>query len=209
VIPHGIPPGFRQKDPDSDVLDRFSLPSRFLFSVSNVARYKNQVELVRGYAAADATTEMPPLYLAGKTVDRSYANKLASCIENHKLTDKIHRMGYVDRSFLPDIHAASMGFVFSSACENAPISILEAMGCGAPIVCSDAASMPEMCDDAAIYFDPYDPTDIAEKLISLVTDDARRERLACESANRAGRYSWAKAAAQTEELFRNVLTDRA
>jgi len=205
VIPHGVPNHFEPKDPDPAVRERYDLPESFLLSVSNIARYKNQRELIDGYVAANEQVEMPPLYLAGKAVDEDYAAKLTACIDSHGIDEKVRLLGFVDHGDLPDLHSASTGFVFSSACENAPITLIEALACGVPVACSNAASMPEICGDAAMYFDPDDPADIADTLVEFVTDDGARDRLGEAALERADRYSWDRAAHETHDLFASVL----
>jgi len=205
VIPHGVPSGFAPKDPDYSTLQKYDLPDSFLLSVSNIARYKNQFELLQGYAAAAERVEMPPLCLAGKIVDDDYLKKIENCIDRLGIGDQVHRLGFVAHEDLPDLHAASMGFVFSSACENAPITLIEALACGTPVVSSNATSMPEICGDAAIYFDPNDTADIADTLIRFVTEDRIRDRLGDLALERADQYSWERAARETHELFSDIL----
>jgi glycosyltransferase involved in cell wall biosynthesis len=205
VIPHGVPSRFSSKEADPSTLRTYNLPKSFLLSVSNVARYKNQCELLEGYAAANKRIEMPPLCLAGKTVDEDYAREVAIRIDELGISHKVRRLGFVAHDDLPDLHAASTGFVFSSACENAPITLIEALACGTPIACSNATSMPEICGDAAIYFDPDSPADIADTLVQFVTDDETRDRLGKAALERADRYSWERAARETHELFTTVL----
>lgn len=205
VIPHGVPDGFEPVDPDPDVVAAYGLPSRFLLSVSNVARYKNQVELVEGYARAiDGLDDPPALALAGKVVDREYDESLRERVEELGVGDLVVRMCYVDHDDLPALHAASSGFVFSSACENAPMTLIEALACGSPIACSDAASMPEICGEAALYFDPYDPADIATALRTLITSPERRSDLSSAALERASAFSWSWAAEQTLAVFEDV-----
>lgn len=208
VVPRGIPDRFEPKIPNPGIIDKYSLPEDFLLSVSNIARYKNQLELVTGYAEAMEETEMPPLYLAGKTVDEDYARELDQYIQSMGVSDSIHRMGFVNRSELPDLHAASTGFVFSSACETAPITVIEALACGSPIACSNATSIPEICGDAALYFDPYDSSNIAKTLVQFVDHDEKRAALSDAALERAERFSWERAAQKTYEIFAEVLQQK-
>lgn len=204
VVPRGIPDGFEPKTPDPEIVDKYSLPEDFLLSVSNIARYKNQLELVTGYAKAMEKTEMPSLYLAGKTVDEDYARELDQHIQSMGVSESIQRMGFIDRDELPDLHAASTGFVFSSACETAPITVIEALACGSPIACSNTTSIPEICGDAALYFDPYDSSDIAETLVQFVNQEETREALSDAALKRVGRFSWERAAQKTYDIFEEV-----
>jgi glycosyltransferase involved in cell wall biosynthesis len=205
VIPHGVPDGFEPTEPGPALFDRYDLPERFLLSVSNLVPYKNLVELVEGYARATAHTDLPPLCIAGKTIDPAYERAIRERIASHDLREDIRLLGYVDHDDLPAIHTASDLFVFSSVCENAPVSVVEALACGATITTSDAASMPEICGDAAVYFDADDPDSIAATLASLWDDTERRERLSAAALERAKQFSWERAARETSKLFEHIV----
>ena len=59
------------------------------------------------------------------------------------------------------------------------------MSCGTPIVCSDTTAMPETCEDAAIYFDPYNVNDIADKMNLILKNDILRDEMSKKSIIRA------------------------
>jgi glycosyltransferase involved in cell wall biosynthesis len=188
VIPHGIPDGFEPTEPSPDLFGRYNLTDQFLLCVSNIVEYKNLVELVEGYALARDEVSLPALCIAGKTVDSDYERAIRECIETYQLTDQVRLLGFVDHDNLPALHTASEMFVFSSVCENAPVSVVEALACGSTIATSDSASMPEICGNAAEYFDANDPSSIAETLVSLWENPQRREQLSMAARERAKRF---------------------
>lgn len=206
VIPHGVPDGFTTVEPDKEVLQSYGLPEEYLLSVSNVARYKNQIQLVEGYArACRQTDEVPALCLVGKVVDSGYSAELDSRIRSLGIENRVRRIGFVDHDDLPHLHSASTGFLFSSACENAPITLIEALACGSAIACSNVMSMPEICGDAALYFDPHDPADIADSIITLAIEPGIRRDLRQTALDRAEQFSWTEAAQETANLLDQVL----
>jgi len=205
VVPHGVPNGFEPTDPTPGLFDRYDLPERFLLCVSNLVPYKNLVEVVEGYARATAETDLPPLCLAGKTIDPAHEWAIRERIAAHGLGDSVRLLGFVDHDDLPALYTASDLFVFSSVCENAPVTVVEALACGATIATSDAASMPELCGDTAAYFDADDPDSIATTLVSLWEDPQRRERLSVAARDRAAAFSWDRAARETSKLFEHVV----
>jgi glycosyltransferase involved in cell wall biosynthesis len=73
------------------------------------------------------------------------------------------------------------------------------MASGTPCLVSDAASLPEVCEDAALYINPFSVEDIAEKLLQIAGDEALREKLRTAGLQQAQRFSWDKAA---EEMAR-------
>lgn len=205
VVLHGVPECFEPVEPTPDIYRQYDLPPSFLLCVSNVSRYKNFVELVDGYAVAHERTDIPPLCIAGSVIDKAYAREIRRRIERHGLSDDVRFLGYIDHDDLPSLHAAAEYFVFSSACENAPISLVEALACGDAIAASNVASMPEFCEDAAVYFNPYDPDDIGETLAALWEDKTLRDRLQSRALDRATDFDWDEAAHKTDNLFVDLL----
>lgn len=204
VIQHGIPEGFQSPTPETSVLEQYGLPERYLFSVSNIVRYKNIRELVIGYARARKQADLPPLYLAGRTYDSQYEHEIRETIHDYGLSDQVVLMGYVDHDDLPSLYAGCDGFVFSSTCENAPVTLIEALACETAIATSNRASMPEICRDAALYFDPEDTRQIADTLVELCTDPDERKRLRTAAGDRATDFTWEQAAQKTSILFNNL-----
>ena len=82
---------------------------------------------------------------------------------------------------------------------------LEAMACGCPALVSNAASLPEACGDAALYCDPHDPQDIADKLVLLMEDEALRTSLRQKGLERAQRFTWEACAQKTLAVLERTL----
>lgn len=76
-------------------------------------------------------------------------------------------------------------FIFPSLYEGFGLPPLEAMNVGCPVITSQAASLPEVCGNAAMYVNPYDVDDIAQKLDRLLNDSALREELSKQGKERA------------------------
>lgn len=205
VVPHGVPDGFEPTAPTPEIFEGYDLPEQFLLCVSNLVPYKNLAELIEGYARARDDVSLPPLCIAGKTIDSEYERAIRERIATHRLGDQVRLLGFVNHEDLPALHTASELFLFSSVCENAPVSVVEALACGATVATSDAASMPEICGDAAAYFDADDPNSISETLVSLWEDPQRRERLSAAALEQAAQFSWDRAARETSEIFKAVV----
>lgn len=105
------------------------------------------------------------------------------------------------------LYTGASVFVVSSRYEGFGLPVLEAMALGTPVVCSDAASLPEVAGEAALTY----PTDEHAKLATSVTRvlrDARlRRRLVKAGHDRAAQFSWAKAAEATAAVYASVLED--
>jgi alpha-1,3-rhamnosyl/mannosyltransferase len=81
------------------------------------------------------------------------------------------------------------------------------MACGAPVVCSDRASLPEIVGDAAVLVDPTDADLIAEALQSVLGSPQRASEYRERGLRHARRYTWGRCAEATAEIYREALVD--
>jgi alpha-1,3-rhamnosyl/mannosyltransferase len=129
----------------------------------------------------------------------------------------IHRLGLEDRvvvlSGLSDHELAALYshcalFVFPSRYEGFGLPVLEAMSCGAPVLCSRATSLPEVGGEAVEYFDPSSVTELASKVKGILSDAQLRAELGVRGLTRARLFSWRRSAAAYTELICEVLAGR-
>jgi glycosyltransferase involved in cell wall biosynthesis len=106
-----------------------------------------------------------------------------------------------------DLHAEyrnADAFVFASSCENLPNILIEAMSAGLPIACSKSGPMPEILDNAGVYFDPEQAQDISKAMQLLLESDELRKQLSSRSKELSHNYSWALSAKHTFEFISKV-----
>jgi glycosyltransferase involved in cell wall biosynthesis len=99
-------------------------------------------------------------------------------------------LGYVPDAELSALYRHAAWFVFPSLYEGFGLPAIEAMAHGCPVLAARAASIPEVCGDAALYFDPNDPADLAQLLQRVLDEPWLRQALAEPAAQRLQRYSW-------------------
>ena len=151
------------------------MPKKFILYVGNVKPHKNLTGLVEAFLLAKEKLRDYHLVIVGKkegfiTGDASLIKRIS---DNEFLSERVIFTGYVPNDDLPVMYNLASLFVFPSFYEGFGLPPLEAMACGCPLLTSDAASMPEVCRDAARYFDAGNPSDIAEKIIdSLFGSDS-------------------------------------
>ena len=114
-------------------------------------------------------------------------------------------LDYVADQDLPALFAACDAFVFPSLYEGFGLTPLEAMACGAPVVCSNTSSLPEVVGDAALLVNPRDVGEIAAAVERVVTDAALRNELRAKGFAQAAKFSWERAARETLAVYQSTV----
>jgi glycosyltransferase involved in cell wall biosynthesis len=116
--------------------------------------------------------------------------------------DGVETLGNVSLDELVSLYRRASALVFPSLYEGFGLPPLEAMACGCPVACSAAASLPEVCGDAARYFSPDDPQEIAAAVEDVLADPAT---WAARGLERAAGFTWERSAAAHEGVYRELL----
>lgn len=119
---------------------------------------------------------------------------LRSIAVQYGFENDVRFLGYVDDSDLPAIYRHADLFVFPSLYEGFGLPPLEAMASGVPVVCSDAASLPEVVGDAGILVNARQPECIAEAVIRVLSDKNLAADLRQRGLDRAKQFTWEAAA---------------
>jgi glycosyltransferase involved in cell wall biosynthesis len=179
IIPHGLGAGFRRAVPANHWPQLRERPIRCLY-VSNAAMYKHQWNVVRAIGALRKRGVDVSLVLAGGGSGRAQSLLDRTIEEIDPQREFVQTLGFVQHDELPALLASADLFVFASSCENMPNTLVEAMAAGLPIACSDRGPMPEILQEAGVYFDPEDVPSIAD----AVADRIRRRTENAHSAAR-------------------------
>jgi glycosyltransferase involved in cell wall biosynthesis len=89
--------------------------------------------------------------------------------------------------------------------EGFGFTVLEAMACGTPVVCSSATSLPEVAGEAALYFDPHSPEQMASQLDRVLSDAALRDSLVERGRLNQQKFNWAETARQALAVYYDAL----
>jgi glycosyltransferase involved in cell wall biosynthesis len=178
---------------DARVIERLGLSGqRYVLAVGSRTPNKNLGGVAR---AAALLADLGCKVVAAGGSNARVFNGVELSGESHVLA------GYVTDGELRALYENAACFVFPSLYEGFGLPPLEAMLCGCPVVCSDRASLPEVCGQAALYCNPDDPADIAAKLRRVLTSPALQAELREAGRARAREFGWSRAAAQLEELL--------
>lgn len=120
------------------------------------------------------------------------------------LSGRVVCTGYLPDAHIPVLLRHADLFVFPSWYEGFGLPALEAQLAGVPVACSNAASLPEVAGEGAVYFDPVAVEDIARALRQCLNDPVLRARLREQGTVNASRFSWEQAAQDTLEVYAQI-----
>ena len=179
------------------VLARYKITSPYVAAFSSANPVKNIPRLMEAFA--DACASLPhQLVLLGHAPHG--ANFEAEAM-HLGLAGRVVATGYVpDADIAPLLQGAAL-FAFPSLYEGFGLPVLDAQQAGVPVVCSTAASLPEVAGDGAVLFDPLSVEKIRDALRAGLTDLPLRERLVMQGSANAAKFSWERTARQTLDVY--------
>ncbi len=184
---------------DTEVFSKHGFGNRpFLLAVSSLSPNKNFMGIVRALE-----------HLRNPDFDVVIAGGVNPAVFSQRadfLPKSVKHLGYVSEGELRALYEGATGFVHPAFYEGFGLPPLEAMACGCPVIVSNAASLPEVCGDAALYCDPHSPQDIADKIQRLMSDPDLREKLRQKGLRRAEKFSWNECAVRTLAVIKEMLS---
>jgi alpha-1,3-rhamnosyl/mannosyltransferase len=194
---------------------RYGIPpdGPLLVHVGGMNPHKNILGLLKAMPTIIAQHRGVHLAIVGDTSGKGFwdnVGELKGFVAEHPtLAGQVHFTGYLGDAALAELLNAAYALVFPSLWEGFGLPAVEAMSCGAPVLASRRGSLPEVVGDAGLFFEPEDPVAIAACILSLLRDPARRAHLAANARNRAGEFSWERAAELAERSFRRCVAEAA
>jgi len=203
-------------DPSCRVLQGAAIPARFqaqlggapfVLYVGSVEPRKNLATLVDAFASFQRRTKHPArLAIAGGSGWKNSA--VFEAVDRHGLHDKVHLLGFVSDDELVALYNTCALFCYPTLYEGFGLPVIEAMSCGAPVITSRVASLPEVGGDAVCYIDdPLDAEALAQALQRVLEDRALQQKLRDDGLAQAGTFSWDRAARETLAILQRVVDD--
>ncbi len=154
-----------------DALHKENITEKKYFLVTSAARWaKNALRAVQAF---DQLCDSPlakdySLVVTGVTKKDIFIKKL-------KHPERFHFLGYVERDYLDLLTEKAYAFIYPSLNEGFGYPPIESMKYGVPVAASGSSSVPEVCGDAALYFDPYSVSEIKNRLVQLLDKNIYEE----------------------------------
>jgi glycosyltransferase involved in cell wall biosynthesis len=177
---------------------------QFIMYVGTAFPHKNLPRLIEAFDILHAQRPALKLVITGKTTEK-HAVELITWAKGRPSFKNIIFPGFVSDAELKWLYEHTRCYVFASLSEGFGLPPLEAMAHGAPVASSNASVMPEIYGDAAYYFDPKDPADIAEKVTEVLDNPLLRADLIRSGFERLKIYSWRTMATETLAVYTDAL----
>ena len=183
-----------------EISEKYNLPDKYILSLSTLEPRKNLRLLIEAYRELVIEYNVETkLVLAGRKGWK--VDEILDGIEE-SVKKRIIFTGFIDDNDLPYIYGNAYIFVFSSMYEGFGMPPLEAMSTGTLVVSSNAASMPEILGDSAIYFENQDKESLKKKIhYALNLDNVTRSKYIKSGFENVKKYSWKKEADKLLKLL--------
>lgn len=187
VLPY-IRPNYTKelRDIEIEKLNK-QLPEKFIFYPAQFWKHKNHIKLINAvYILNNQFNIDISLVLVG--AKKNNYKKILSVIQEHNLSNKVMVLDYVSSENLVYLYKKAYCLVMASLLGPTNIPQLEAIGLGCPVFVSDIYASREQLGDAAIYFDPNDSLDLANKIRDFFNSNELREKLIFNGFKRDKKY---------------------
>jgi glycosyltransferase involved in cell wall biosynthesis len=206
AIPSAARPSFQPMPfPETAAIrKRLGVADEFLLFVGTLEPRKNLLTLLRAFAQiVSQTTLRPQLVIAGG--EGWLMDGMFDFIRQADLSGRLVLTGYLSDEDLRALYSSCRVFVYPSIYEGFGLPPLEALACGAPVIAGRIAALQETLGNAARLVEPLDVDALAGNLIELLEDETQRLRLAAAGPEQAARFSWAKTARLTLDVYERLL----
>ena len=196
VIANGVDRRFRPIDQEQvkKAIIRFGLTGPYILFVGSLEPRKNLNMLLKSWRLGNFDGATLAVVGTGGRVFQRF--------ERDSVPKGVRFLGRIDDDLLPILYSGATGFVYASIYEGFGLPPLEALACGCPIAVSDIPALREVCEETAVYFDPFSPSSIARKLEWLLQLDTMQRAWQAERGfQRAALYRWEAAAAATWRIL--------
>ena len=203
-IVYSAPAQFGPADDWDAVAEKFHISGQYLLYVGTIEPRKNLVRLIGAFDRLKKEYNIPhQLVLAG---GNGWQNEeIYRAAQQAASRDDIVFTGYISQGEKNALYQNASLFAFPSLYEGFGMPPLEAMHFDCPVVCADAASLPEVVADAARLVNPLDEADIAQGLLQVLSDGEYAADLIRKGRLQKNKFTWEDSARRMTQLCERVL----
>lgn len=181
--------------------EKYKLPEEYILYVGDVNWNKNIPNLLKAVQLSNIN-----LVLVGKAIiDNSLVQvkEINSLISDLKIDKQIQKLGYVSDEDLANIYNLAEITIVPSYYEGFGLPVVESIACGTPVICANNSSLAEIGGDAAIYCNPNDPEDIADKINNFISSDKNtKEKRKTMLQKQSVKFNWKRTGKDVLKIYK-------
>lgn len=204
VVYNGVKEIFHPTSFDEQTLikEKYTGGTEFFLYVGAIHPRKNLINLLKAFSIFKRRLHSSmKLALAGRLAWKN--DEFLNLLSTYKYKEDIVLTGYLQEAELAKLMGAAYALVYPSLFEGFGVPVQEAMRCDVPVLTSKNSAMQEIAEDAALYFDPNNIDDMADKLMRIYKDEKGRKELIEKGSIISQKYTWQKTAEAVWECLMN------
>lgn len=204
VTYEAVDPNFIKKTENKtkkQILKKYNLTKPFIIYTGSVYPHKNLHNLLL------ALKQIPELQLVVACSRDVFVKRMENLSQKINISNQIKFLGFVPDKDLIALYHQATALVQPSLMEGFGLTGLEAMAADCPVLASNQSCLPEVYGKAAVYFNPTEPKNIAEKIRKIVNNKKLGRQLIKKGREQVKKYDWQKTAQQTLKGYREVISN--
>ncbi len=194
-----------EKTKTENCTELIQLDKNYIFYLGTSRKHKNLSGLLTAFKLAlPHIPSSVKLVISGSNKHLDISD-LAIFKEINEKAERVLFTGYLPTACLQKYYNEAAVFILPSLAEGFGIPILEAFYYNCPVLCSNTTSLPEVAGDAALYFDPYLPSEMADTIIDFFQNSELSNRLKDAGRKRLEHFSWEKTSKETVDIYKKCL----
>ena len=189
-----------EKDKQEKVQNKYNLPPKYILFVGQVRENKNLKRLLKAYSALPEAikNEYGLVYANSNQELKDFAKEL-------KVEKRVRLLNGIEDEDLVAVYKMSSAFALVSLNEGFGTPLIESMGAGVPVICSNISCLPEVVGNAAVLVDPYSEEDIANGLKRILKDNELRKDLIKKGYERIKLFTWENTAQKFKDYLKELI----
>ena len=169
---------------------KFDFKNRYILSVASCVRYHNFINILDAFKNTNYKKKKIKLVLIMQILDKKYFEEIKNYVYKNFDNNEIFFFKNLNTNLLNKFYSKSFIYIFSSYCEVFGLTSLEAMKYKIPVLISNCSALPEVNGDAALYFNPNNPSDISIKINKLINSQRLRKSLIHKGIKQVNKFKW-------------------
>ncbi len=186
----------------NQLLSEHRISQKYILFVGTLQPRKNLQKLIEAFAKISVNHDDLHLVIIGKK--GWLFEDILSAPEKYGVEEKVKFLFFVPNEILPFFYKNALFFILPSLYEGFGLPVLESMQYGCPVIASNVSSLPEAGGDAALYVDPKNVGDIAQKMEVFISEEAKRQEYIAKGYNQVKKFSWEKTAHETLNVLMEI-----